>query len=64
MAGYHGSKAASQFTCVDKSLEQIPGSGSSNDGYQFYTVEANNDCGDNFLPCDATQSLTCVVCTK
>ena len=64
MAGHHDHKAATQFTCVDKSLEQIPGSGSSNDGYQFYTVEANNDCGDNFLPCDATQSLTCVVCTK
>ena len=64
MAGNHGHKAATQFTCIDESLEQIPGSGSSGGGYLFYTVEANNDCGDDFLPCDTTQSLTCAVCTK
>ena len=60
MAGYYGHKAATQFTCVDKSVEQIPGSGSGG-GYLMYTVEANYDC--NFLPCSSYE-LTCVVCTK
>ena len=60
MAGYHGHKAATQYTCVDKSLEQIPGSGTNTNGYLFYTVEAH--CG-HFIPCSAKE-LTCVVCTK
>ena len=63
MAGKHDHKAATQFTCVDESLEQIPGSGGNTNGYRFYTVEANADCGGNFLPCSSTE-LTCVVCTK
>ena len=60
MAGAHGHKAATQYTCVDESLEQIPGSGSSTDGKLFYTVEAH--CGQ-FIPC-SDKELTCVVCTK
>ena len=63
MAGAHNSKAATQFTCVDESVEQIPGSGGNTNGYQFYTVEANADCGGNFLPCSPSE-LTCVACTK
>ena len=64
MAGHHSHKAATQFTCIDKSVEQVPGSGGNTDGYHLHTVEVNHDCGDNFLPCDINQSLTCVVCTK
>ena len=60
MAGYHGHKAATQYTCVDKSLEQIPGSGAVSRGYELYTVEAK--CG-YFFPC-SDKELTCVVCTK
>ena len=60
MAGYHGHKAATQYTCVDESLEQIPGSGSNTNGYLLYTVEAH--CG-HFMPC-GDKELTCVVCTK
>ena len=60
MAGHYSNKAATQFTCVDKSVEPIRGSGSGG-GYWMYTVEANNDCG--FLPCSSYE-LTCVVCTK
>ena len=60
MAGHYTNKAATQFTCVDKSVEPIPGSGNGG-GYHMYTVEANNDCG--FLPCSSYE-LTCVVCTK
>ena len=60
MAGVNGHKAATQYTCVDKSLEQIPGSGGNTDGRLFYTVEAK--CG-HFIPC-SDKELTCVVCTK
>ena len=60
MAGYHSYKAATQYTCVDKSLEQIPGSGPSTNGYLFYTVEAY--CGFH-IPC-SDKEVTCVVCTK
>ena len=63
MAGHYTHKAATQFTCVDKSVEPIPGSGSSDSGYQLYTVEANADCGAKFIPCNPSE-LTCVVCTK
>ena len=60
MAGRHNHKAATQFTCVDKSVSQIPGSGANTDGYLFYTVEAY--CSHH-IPC-SDKELTCVVCTK
>ena len=60
MAGNDGHIAATQFTCVDKSLEQIPGSGGNTDGYLFCRVEAH--C-NHFIPC-SDKELTCVVCTK
>ena len=43
----------------DKSLQQIPGSGTSNIDYGFYTVEAK--CG--YFSC-SDRELTCVVCIK
>ena len=60
MAGHHGHKSATQFTCIDKSVEQIPGSGGNTDGKLFYTIEAH--C-NHFIPC-SDKELTCVVCTK
>ena len=60
MAGYYNSKAATQFTCIDESVEQIPASGSNTNGKLFHTVEAH--CG-HFIPC-SDKELTCVVCTK
>ena len=60
MAGATSNKAGTQYTCVDKSLEQIPGSGSNTNGYSLFTVEAK--C-DHFIPC-SDKELTCVVCTK
>ena len=60
MVGHDESKAATQFTCVDESVEQISASGASTDGKLFYTVEAQ--CG-YFIPC-SDKELTCVVCTK
>ena len=60
MAGHYGHKAATQYTCVDKNLEQIPGSGANTNGYLFHTVEAY--CGHH-IPC-SDKEVTCVVCTK
>ncbi|XP_065908938.1 short-chain collagen C4-like [Dysidea avara] len=62
MAGHHTSfKGATQFTCIDKSLGVIPGSGATNNGgHQFYTVEA----ACNYYHSCSDKELTCVVCTK
>ena len=60
MAGHYGNSAATQFTCIDKGLEQIPGSGTDTSGYLFYTAETQ--C-DQHIPC-SDKELTCVVCTK
>jgi len=60
MAGHAGHKAGTMYTCVDKSFEQIEGSGADTNGRLFYTVEAY--C-NHFIPC-SDQELTCAVCTK
>ena len=60
MAGHYDHKAATQHICMDKGLEQIPGSGGDTDGKLFYRVEAQ--C-NHFIPC-SDKELTCVVCTK
>ena len=60
MAGHLSHKAATQYTCVDESVEQIPGSGASTNGRLLYTVEAH--C-NHHIPC-SDKELTCVVCTK
>ena len=60
MAGHPNSKAATQYTCMDESLEQIPGNGGNTNGYLFHAVEAK--C-NHFIPC-SDKELTCVVCTK
>ena len=60
MAGHKIHKAATQYTCMDESVEQIPRSAANTNGYLFYTVEAF--CGHH-IPC-SDKELTCVVCTK
>lgn len=60
MAGHVSHKAGTTYTCVDKSLEQIEGSGADTNGRLFYTVEAY--C-NHYIPC-SDKELTCVVCTK
>ncbi|XP_069104556.1 uncharacterized protein [Argopecten irradians] len=63
-SGYHGHKAASQYACVDKDPQAIPGGGSQDDGSKlFYGVKAK--CGA--LPCPPYEDgkfLSCVVCVK
>ena len=60
MAGGHQYNAASEYNCIDESLEQIPGSGADDNGYLLFRVEAY--CG-SYIPC-SDKELTCVVCTK
>ena len=60
MAGRHNQAAPTKYTCMDKSLAQVSGSGGNTDGYLFYTVEA---VCNHFIPC-GDKELTCVVCTK
>ena len=60
MAGHRTNNAATQFTCIEKGLEQISGSGADTNGYLFYTVETH--CNQH-IPC-SDKELTCVVCTK
>lgn len=60
MAGHVSHKAGTTYTCIDKSLEQIEGSGADTNGRLFYTVEAH--C-NHYFPC-SDKELTCVVCTK
>ena len=67
---YHGYLMAerynhhrSLFSCVDKELRQVIGSGRADYGMVFHSVEGR--CGS--LPCppyEETKELTCAVCTK
>ena len=59
MRKYHGYEGSSMYNCIDKNMEQIPGSGGNNRGHEMYTIYAG--CG-NYFPCSSTE-LTCVVCT-
>ena len=59
MSKYHGYEGSSMYNCVDKYLEQIPGSGGSQTGHEIHTVYAV--CG-HYFPCSSTE-MTCVVCT-
>ena len=59
MAGYHGQDGSSMYYCIDKHLEQIPGSGGNQNGHRLYTIYAV--CG-YYIPCSSTE-LTCVVCS-
>ena len=59
MAGSYSQDGSSMYNCIDKSLEQIPGSGGNSQGHLLYTIFAA--CGYH-IPCSSTE-LTCVVCS-
>ena len=59
MAGHYNQDGSSMYNCIDKNFEQIPGSGSNDNGHRLYTIYAV--CG-NYFPCSSTE-LTCVVCS-
>ena len=59
MRKYHGYEGSSMYNCVDKSLEQVHGSGGNQRGHEIFTVYV--PCGYH-IPCSSTE-VTCVVCT-
>ena len=61
MAGHYSHEGSSMYyNCIDKNLEQIPSSGSSETVPLFYTVHASGP----YVPTDGGRALSCVVCTK
>ena len=61
MAGRHNHAGSSMYTCIDKAVEQISGSGGDHGGHQMYTIYAFSG---HFLPYISGYAMTCVVCTK
>ena len=59
MAGGYSQAGSSMYNCIDKGLEQIPGSGSNVNSHCLYTVYTQ--CG-YYMPCSSAE-LSCVVCT-
>uniref|UniRef100_K1RJ29 Short-chain collagen C4 n=1 Tax=Magallana gigas TaxID=29159 RepID=K1RJ29_MAGGI len=63
MAGYHGYKAGSTYTCVDSHPDTVQGGHANKNGYLFYTVEAR--CGTlKCPPYVEGREVVCVVCSK
>ncbi|KAK3100042.1 hypothetical protein FSP39_013797 [Pinctada imbricata] len=63
MSGRYLHKAASQYICVDKDAEVIPGSSTPTDGVLVYPVEVR--CGSlKCPPYSEGRELACVVCSK
>ncbi|XP_078310943.1 uncharacterized protein LOC111133494 isoform X2 [Crassostrea virginica] len=63
MAGYHGHKAATQYTCVDHHPDTLHGGQGDKNGRLFYMVEAQ--CGSlKCPPYVEGRELVCVVCSK
>jgi hypothetical protein len=63
MSGHYGHGGATDYVCVDKNPETIPGSNADTNGKLFYFVEAA--CGS--LPCGPYiegREIACAVCTK
>ena len=59
MAGHYNQEGSTMYNCIDKSLEQISGSGGNENPHSLYTVYAV--CG-HYFPCSSTE-MTCVVCS-
>ena len=59
MAGHINHAHSSMYECIDEHLEQIIGSGSSENAHLLYTVYATG----SHVPSDG-YALSCVVCTK
>ncbi|XP_071139058.1 uncharacterized protein [Mytilus edulis] len=63
MSGYHRHAAASEFACVDRDAEAIPGGSNNENGKLFYPVKTQ--CGS--LKCPPyihDTEVLCVVCSK
>ena len=61
MAGRYNHAGSSMYTCIDKHVQQISGSGGDHGGHQLYTIYP---VSGQFLPYISSYAMTCVVCTK
>ncbi|XP_062619104.1 short-chain collagen C4-like [Saccostrea cucullata] len=62
MAGYHGHKSGTMYTCVDKIPDTVVGGHANHNGYLFYPVESR--CGSlKCPPYVEGRELTCAVCS-
>lgn len=62
-SGHYGHKHSTEFICVDRNAESVPGSSSGQHGVLLYPTQGI--CGS--LPCPpyvSGRELTCAVCTK
>ncbi|XP_072024676.1 uncharacterized protein [Amphiura filiformis] len=65
MSEHYNRGSPTEFVCVDRYPELVPGSAQNKDGVLFYAVEVRCNYGN--LPCSPYvngRELTCVVCTK
>ena len=63
MAGYYDHAGATDYYCVDKDPENLPGGEANDNGYLLYFVEAR--CGSVRCPLYVNgRELMCAVCTK
>ena len=63
MAGYHGHKAGTMYSCVDSHPDALHGGHTNKDGKLFYLVEAR--CGSlKCPPYVEGRELVCAVCSK
>ena len=65
MTEHYNNAHESEFVCIDKDAEAVPGSQSDTNGALLYVVQSS--CGVGPLPCKlyiGGHELPCVVCSK
>ena len=63
MTNHHTHKQNTDFECVDKDADSIPGSGADTEGVLFYHVQTQCN-GIQYPPYSTEKEPACVVCTK
>ena len=64
MTTHYGYDHESEFVCVDKDAEPVPGTQSDTNGALLYVVQAHCNSGLPCKPYIEGYELTCVVCSK
>ena len=62
MATYHGHSHPTEYVCVDRTPEAVPGGHANINGALFFYVKTQ--CGALTCPPYDARETTCVVCTK
>ena len=64
MAGYYDFSGATDYYCIDKDHENLPGGTGNDNGYLLYFVEARCGASLRCPPYVNGRELQCAVCTK